>query len=166
MIPLPSGPVDGCLIKTVAELAPNLIKSIPKRIIRSRMVAHAVLNRRWLADVKDALTLQVLVGYLLVWDLVDGLDLQQGIPDNFRWKLFQSGSYSSKSVYAAFFVGAVKYAPWKRFWKDGHPCASNFLCGLLLIIGAGQQAGSQREDCPTRICAHSATRLRSPYSTY
>lgn len=58
--------------------------------------------------------------------LVEGWTLQQGVPDQFRWKLTQSGTYTSKSAYAAFFVGTIKFAPWKRIWKSWAPLRCKF----------------------------------------
>jgi hypothetical protein len=40
--------------------------------------------------------------------------LQPGIPDRFSWKLTQDGSYNSKSAYAAFFVGSIKFGSRRR----------------------------------------------------
>ena len=82
--------------------------------LNRRTVAEALNNRRWVADIKGARTVQVLEDYLNIWDLVEGLTLQQEVPDRFRWKLTQSGTYTSKSAYAAFFVGTIKFAPWKK----------------------------------------------------
>jgi len=87
---------------TIAEIAPNLVKSVHKQTAK-RTVAQALLNGKWVEDIKGALTVQILVEYLQIWDLVDGLTLQQDVPDQFRWKFTQSGLYSSKSAYAAFF---------------------------------------------------------------
>ena len=65
---------------TMAELAPNLLRAIPKWVVNSRTVAQALQNRSW------------------VWGLLDGVVLQQGIHDQFRQKLNQSGVYRSKSA--------------------------------------------------------------------
>lgn len=102
----------------MAKVAPNLILAIPKRTVRRRTVAEALNNRNWVSDIKGTLSVLVLVEYLQVWDLVDSIVLQHDVPDQFRWKLTQSGSYSSKSAYAAFFVGTIKSSPWKRIWKS------------------------------------------------
>jgi hypothetical protein len=71
---------------TIAEIAPNLVKSVHKQTAKRRTVAQALLNGKWVEDIKGALTVQVLVEYLQIWDLVDGLTLQQDVPDQFRWK--------------------------------------------------------------------------------
>ncbi|WVZ51606.1 hypothetical protein U9M48_002735, partial [Paspalum notatum var. saurae] len=103
--------------KTIAELAPSLFKAVPKRITKCRTVAQALHNRSWVSDIRGALSVHVLTEYLLVWELVDHLALQPDIPNQHRWKLAQSGCYSSRLAYAAFFEGTVKFGPWKRIWR-------------------------------------------------
>ena len=58
---------------TVVELAPNLIQLIPKRDRGQRTVSQALNNRRWISNIQGALTMQVLVEYLRIWGLVDGI---------------------------------------------------------------------------------------------
>ena len=57
--------------KTIVELAPNLYSLVPKRIIKTRTVAQALNNHGWVKDKRGALSVQVLVEYLQIWDLVD-----------------------------------------------------------------------------------------------
>jgi len=45
---------------TIAEIAPNLVKSVHKQTAKRRTVAQALLNRKWVADIKGALTVKVL----------------------------------------------------------------------------------------------------------
>lgn len=106
--------------KTIAEYAPNLIQIIPKRVLKQRMVAQALHNRRWVTDIKGALTVEVLIEYLQTWDMVDDISLHQDIPDHHQRQLTGSDSYSSKSAYMAFFTRTIKFAPWKRIWKSNH----------------------------------------------
>jgi hypothetical protein len=84
----------------VAEIPPNLYKTVPKRVVGLRTVAKALNNRIWGSDMQGALTVPVLVDYVRIWDL-----LQQEVQDHFQWKLTQSGTYSSN-----FFVGSIKFA--------------------------------------------------------
>ena len=39
---------------TILELAPNMIKAIPKRTINRRMVSQALLNRYWVNGIRWA----------------------------------------------------------------------------------------------------------------
>jgi hypothetical protein len=48
----------------ISDIAPRLYNSIPKRIVKRRKVKEALLNRRWISDIKGALTVRVLVEYL------------------------------------------------------------------------------------------------------
>ena len=74
----------------------------------------------------QALIVQVLAKYLQLWDLVDGLVLLQGVPDQCGWKFTQPGSYSSKSAYAASFWGPSGLLLGQEFGRAGLPCAANF----------------------------------------
>jgi hypothetical protein len=77
-------------------------------------VAQALQKRKWVEDVKGALTVPVLLEYLQLWGLMDDVLLQQNVPDQFVWKLNQPGIYTTKSVYGAFFLGTIKFGPWRR----------------------------------------------------
>jgi hypothetical protein len=88
---------------------------------KKRTVAEVLSNRRWVSDIKGALTIQVLEEYLMIWDHVGRINVQPEIPDTFRWKLTQTGDYSSKSACTALFTGSIRYAPWKKIWKSWAP---------------------------------------------
>ncbi|WVZ66318.1 hypothetical protein U9M48_015558, partial [Paspalum notatum var. saurae] len=88
--------------------------AISKRARNQCTVFQALTNRRWVKDIRGALTVQVLVEYVKVWEMVD----DPGVPDHFRWRFTQSGQYSCKSAYQSFFLGTVKFGSWKRIWKS------------------------------------------------
>jgi hypothetical protein len=60
---------------TILELAPNMIKVIPKRTINRRTVSQALLNQYWVNDIRGALSVQLLVEYLYIWDQMEGVAL-------------------------------------------------------------------------------------------
>lgn len=79
-------------------------RMISKSTVKTWTIAQE-LNCTWVTYIKGALTVQVLVEYLHIWNLVDGMVLQ---PDahNHHWrKLTKYGSYTSKLSHAAFFIG-------------------------------------------------------------
>jgi len=77
-----------------------LIQLIKKRVAKCRTVAQALqYNRSWVADIKGALTVQIIIEYWLIWHQVDGIFLQPDVQDQYRWKFSHSGTYSSKSAY-------------------------------------------------------------------
>jgi hypothetical protein len=69
--------------KSVADLAPNLILVVPKGVIKRRTLSQALSNRGWVADIKGALTVQVLIEFLKVWELVEDIVLHPNVPDHF-----------------------------------------------------------------------------------
>lgn len=122
--------------KTHRRLAPNLPKTVPKRVIKQHTVADSNASRWWVSDIKGALLVPLLREYLLIWDLVDDFPLQPEMSDQHHWQLSKSGSYTSKPAYAAFILGTIQFAPWKRVRKTCHPdhlaLAANSSSGLLL----------------------------------
>lgn len=104
--------------KTIAELAPNLVALVPQQEIKKRTVEEGLDNRRWVSDIRGVLSASVLDEYLQLWELLEDVHLQQDAQDQHIWKLSRSGAYSSKSAYNAFFVGTIRFAPWKRIWKS------------------------------------------------
>jgi hypothetical protein len=70
-----------------------------------------------LGDYQEGLSVSVLVEYLQLRNLVDGVVLQPDIADQHIWRLSAHGTYCSKSTYDAFFVGSISFVPWRRVWK-------------------------------------------------
>jgi hypothetical protein len=69
---------------TLAELAPCLFKTIAKRIVNRRTVAQALDNRNWVHDIKGALTVQVLVEYPHISNMVEDVILRQDVADQYN----------------------------------------------------------------------------------
>jgi hypothetical protein len=76
-----SGLTDGWVEKNIEELDPNPLKTVTKRAIKQHMVADANAGRRWVSDIKGALSVPVFREYLLIWDLVDDFPLQPKVTD-------------------------------------------------------------------------------------
>lgn len=118
--------------QTIQEIAPHLFDIIPKRFVKQRTVAQGLTDRAWVADIQGALTVQIIIEDLRVWDLVEGFSLQQHAQDKHTWRFTQSGVYSSKSAYEAFFLGTIRFAPWKGIWKTWSPPRCKFFLWLAI----------------------------------
>lgn len=110
----------------VAELVPYLIKLIPRRPRK-----QGLNNRRWVEDIRGALTVQVIVEYLRIWDLVDDLVLQQDVPDQHKWILAQSTPTPVSLLITYISSDPSNSLHGREFRKVGLRCAVNFSYGLL-----------------------------------
>jgi hypothetical protein len=80
---------------------------VPARTRNFRTVRDTLTQRRWVRDIKVGLTLQVILEYLRLWDLMERRNLSDQ-PDTFRWKWTSSGQYFASSHYKAFFLGLTE----------------------------------------------------------
>lgn len=85
--------------------APHLFSAIRWRA-RTKTVADALRSRAWVRDIAGALSVPVLLDYLMIWELTDGVHLDETRPDCIRWFWTADGAYSAASAYASMFVGA------------------------------------------------------------
>ena len=108
---------------------------------------------------------QALREYLLIWGLVDDLVLQPTVPDQHKWKLSISGTYSSRSAYNAFFFGSIRFAPWKHIWRSWAPLRCKFFFGWPLTTGVGQLIALPSVGFLTRQHARLVIRLRKIFNT-
>jgi hypothetical protein len=67
--------------KSILEVAPALVSRIPKRVQICRTVQEALVNNRCVNDISGSLPAQTLIEYFLVWDLIQGFQLQTEVPD-------------------------------------------------------------------------------------
>jgi hypothetical protein len=59
--------------KRIVDLAPKLFAAVPKKI--DRTVHEALSNRRWLTDIRGAITVGVLADFLDLWDILCSINL-------------------------------------------------------------------------------------------
>lgn len=55
--------------KSPAEIA-QVLTLVPKRIAKSWSVKHALVDNNWIGDIRGVFSVQILVEFLLIWDLV------------------------------------------------------------------------------------------------
>jgi hypothetical protein len=104
--------------QSLIVLAPALISLAPRRIRIKRTVCDALSNLQWVKDIQGHVPAQALHEFMLVWDLLQGVHLVDGVPDNHIWQPASSGVYSSSSAYERFFVGATIFELADHIWHS------------------------------------------------
>jgi hypothetical protein len=61
--------------KSLAELAPNLVTAVPKRVTKSRIVQQAMLQAVWVQDIRGNLTPQAFGEFFLLCPRSDCRDV-------------------------------------------------------------------------------------------
>jgi hypothetical protein len=84
-------------------------------------VQEALLNRRWISDIKGALSVGVLVDYLQIWNLMSVIVLQPTIEDKHVFSIASDGIYSTKVAYEGFFMGSTFFSHYSRVWRTWAP---------------------------------------------
>jgi len=91
---------------SIEFLAPCLFAAVPAKAKRSMTVAQGLRNSSWTQDIKGALTVQVILEYLTIWEIVWSYQLLDGVSDSFLWRWSTDHQYSASSAYTAMFYGA------------------------------------------------------------
>jgi hypothetical protein len=91
--------------KSLADVAPCLCAAVGPRVRKVRTVAQSLQGDRWIADISGALTVQVILDYLLVWDMTRAIQLQSDQLDRVCWKWTSDKVFSTSSAYKSFFIG-------------------------------------------------------------
>jgi hypothetical protein len=63
--------------QSIAELATSLINVVGPRTRSIRTVKEALQHSSWVRDIKGSLTVQVILDYLLIWDLMEEVTLTE-----------------------------------------------------------------------------------------
>jgi len=117
--------------KSIQSLAPSLSASVSRRRANRRSVKDALDNDLWLEDIQGEITIDALWEYLELWNIINAVELQQGIPDKHIWRLSSSGQYTAQSAYEAQFQGAIRFEPYARIWKTWAPPKCRFFMWLV-----------------------------------
>jgi hypothetical protein len=117
--------------QNVCSLAPRLFAIIPKRIANRRTVLEALANRKWISDIKGALSVGVLVDYLNLWELLSEIVLQPEVEDKHIFSIAADGKYSAKSAYEGLFAGSTSFGHYHLIWKTWAPPKCRFFLWLV-----------------------------------
>ena len=95
-------------------------------------MAQGLLNRAWVRDITGALTVQVIVEYLQIWNLVENQVVVEQAEDRFIWKWTADHCFTTASAYRAFFVGQHPIPGAKMLRKTRAPGRCKFFVWLAL----------------------------------
>ncbi|KAF8693517.1 hypothetical protein HU200_038915 [Digitaria exilis] len=112
--------------------ATDLCKLIKLATAKTRTVAQALANRTWISDIKGRLTIPALEQFIYLWHATNQCHLSPGMEDTFRWRWTSSGTYSARSAYRQFFVGATRMAAAQPLWKAWAPLKVKFTIWLAV----------------------------------
>jgi hypothetical protein len=69
----------------ITIFVPNLFRSVGRRAL-SKSVKDALYQRRWVHDISGALMALVLCEYAVLWEDLEGINLQPTVAYRFIWK--------------------------------------------------------------------------------
>jgi hypothetical protein len=124
--------------KFVVDLAPELVAAVPARFRKLRTVHEKLSNGIWINDVRNDLSDIAFLQFTCIWTTVQDIQVQDiqlvpGVVDLHIWTPSSSGTFSSKSAYERFFVGAVNFEPADRIWKTWAPTKCKFFLWLAAL---------------------------------
>jgi len=106
------------------------------------------------------MTVEVMVEFINLWDLLYDFQLQPEVEDAHIWRLSSSGQYSAKSAYEGFFIGSTLFGPYERIWKSWAPPKCRFF--MWLVAHDRCWTGLQGGGCHIRHSAPSVIKRRKP----
>jgi len=100
--------------------------------MKKRTVAQGLHEDQWIRDISGALTVQVLLDYLLIWDLTRNVVLRPDVSDRLIWKWTSDRVFFTASAYRAFFIGQYPIPGAKILKKTRAPGKCKFFGWLVL----------------------------------
>ena len=89
------------LMKIHRWYGPSIFSLEFEREERTGVLREVLMDNRWIQDINGDFSVATLSGFL-----------------GHRWRLVESGQYSAKLAYMAFFNGAIYFEPWELIWKS------------------------------------------------
>lgn len=118
--------------EAITDIAPCLIRAVGPRIAKMRTVHEALQDRRWVRDISGALTVQVILDYLFIWEKLRPVSLDPNTPDKPLWKWTSDHQFTAASAYRAFFLGQESIPGAKILCKTRTPPKCKFFIWLAI----------------------------------
>jgi hypothetical protein len=96
---------------------------------RKAPLAKAMDGSSWFAQVNanDSLSLEHIVQFYTLWEMLQSVHIDANIPDTLTWKLSNNGCYSSKSAYNMQNLGQTSSLLPRLVWEPwAHPECKTF----------------------------------------
>jgi hypothetical protein len=90
-----------------------------------------MVNRRWICDIRGALSAGALIDFLHLWEALSDSPLHPDIEDRHIFSIAPDGNYSAKTAYAGLFQGSCSFHHHKRIWKSWMPPKCHFFQWLV-----------------------------------
>jgi hypothetical protein len=87
----------------------------------------------WTGEIKGALTVQVLVQYVEVYQQIQAIQLSPDTDFTLHWRWSTDGAYSSCSAYTAWMLGQSSVLGARELWKTRAPNNCRFFMWLALL---------------------------------
>jgi hypothetical protein len=94
-------------------------------------VQEAMDNRRWISDIRGALSAGALIDFLHLWEALTDFQLHPDIEDRHIFSIAPDGNYSAKVAYEGLFLGSCSFLHHKRIWKSWMPPKCHFFLWLV-----------------------------------
>jgi hypothetical protein len=113
------------------DVAP-LIFDISKK--KKITVAKALLDDFWITQInmQDGISIQHIVQFTNLWEMLQDVDLDPNSPDTIAWKLTNNKEYSAKSAYTMQFLGHTSSLMPTLVWKPWAPPKCKIFAWLIL----------------------------------
>jgi len=115
---------------TIKDIAPVIFACVRARKRRAT-VAEALNNHNWVRHITGPLTMQVLLEFDHLCDLLENVHLFD-VPDTFCWSLTAYRAYTAASTYGAMFLGSSMPLGAKQIWKTSAPPRVRFFFWLVM----------------------------------
>lgn len=112
-----------------ANVFPTLYKHSKRK---NRTVREALHQNTWIKDVDHNMIQHIIAEFLALWDMIDGIALNEGKEDRIVWSLTSDGQYSAKSAYEVEFAGSASCVTAELTWRTKAPPKCRFFIWLLM----------------------------------
>jgi hypothetical protein len=109
-----------------------------------RSVADALSNNDWIQDVTSPRASPMMMQFVLIYQWLQQVILNQEVEDKLIWRWDSSGMYNAASTYKAMFLGQTSILGAREVWKIKAPNKCRFFAWLIVI---GRNWTSERQWC-------------------